>query len=179
MTLWPWERNVCGTATKMWVAAQKLPRSPGHPFYERLNRVLEKARLRRLCGGTVRAVLRRRDRAAESAPRTVLPDAVVGVLRRAELGTGHRLAVADSMSVRAFLDLDPEETPPNHSTLSRDAAPDRPGDARGGVPLGADAAGGGGTGAGEDDRNRRHDVGTNAAMRSLVRRDTGKTMRRS
>ena len=29
-------------------------------------------------GGTVRAVLRRRDRAAESAPRTVLPDAVVG-----------------------------------------------------------------------------------------------------
>ena len=27
--------------------------------------------------------------------------------------------VADSMSLRAFLDLDPEETPPNHSTLSR------------------------------------------------------------
>ena len=27
----------------MWVAAEKLPRSPGHPFYERLNRVLEKA----------------------------------------------------------------------------------------------------------------------------------------
>ena len=27
----------------MWVATQKLPRSPGHPFYERLNQVLEKA----------------------------------------------------------------------------------------------------------------------------------------
>ena len=27
----------------MWVPTEKLPRSPGHPFYERLNRVLEKA----------------------------------------------------------------------------------------------------------------------------------------
>ena len=27
----------------LWVATQKLPRSPGHPFYERLNQVLEKA----------------------------------------------------------------------------------------------------------------------------------------
>ena len=27
----------------MWVATQKLPRSPGHPFYEWLNQVLEKA----------------------------------------------------------------------------------------------------------------------------------------
>ena len=25
------------------MATQKLPRSPGHPFYERLNQVLEKA----------------------------------------------------------------------------------------------------------------------------------------
>ena len=32
-----------GRQRKMWVAAEKLPRSPGHPFYERLNRVLEKA----------------------------------------------------------------------------------------------------------------------------------------
>ena len=27
----------------MWVATEKLPRSPGHPFYERLNQVLAKA----------------------------------------------------------------------------------------------------------------------------------------
>ena len=29
----------------MWVATQKLPRSPGYPFYERLNQVLEKGDL--------------------------------------------------------------------------------------------------------------------------------------
>ena len=32
-----------GRQRGMWVATQKLPRSPGHPFYERLNQVLEKA----------------------------------------------------------------------------------------------------------------------------------------
>ena len=32
-----------GPQRKMWVPTEKLPRSPGHPFYERLNRVLEKA----------------------------------------------------------------------------------------------------------------------------------------
>ena len=82
--------------------------------------------------------------------------------------------VADSMSVRAFLDLDPEETPPNHSTLSRtrrridvethgevfrwvlkqlsDAGLVQ------GKTIGIDAT----------------TLEANAAMRSLVRRDTGK-----
>ena len=27
----------------MWVAASDLPKSPGHPFYQRLNAVLEQA----------------------------------------------------------------------------------------------------------------------------------------
>ena len=34
-----------GQQQEMWVPAENLPRSPGHPFYERLNRVLEKAGL--------------------------------------------------------------------------------------------------------------------------------------
>ena len=108
----------------------------------------------------MRAVLRRRDRAAESAPRTVLPDAVVGVLRRAELGTGHRLASGGFDERAGFSGLGSGGDAPESLHVVADAAPDRPGDARGGVPLGADAAGGGGTGAGEDDRNRRHDVGS-------------------
>ena len=32
-----------GRQRGMWVATQKLLRSPGHPFYERLNRVLDQA----------------------------------------------------------------------------------------------------------------------------------------
>jgi hypothetical protein len=32
-----------GREQAMWVAASALPRSPGHPFYTRLNAVLQEA----------------------------------------------------------------------------------------------------------------------------------------
>ena len=64
----------------MWVATQKLPRSPGHPFYERLNQVLENAGFDAFVEARCAWFLRRRNRATESARESVLPDAVGGVL---------------------------------------------------------------------------------------------------
>ena len=32
-----------GSEREMWIATNRLARSPGHPFYERLNRVLDEA----------------------------------------------------------------------------------------------------------------------------------------
>ena len=103
----------------MWVATQKLPRSPGHPFYERLNQVLEKAGFRRLRGGLCARFYARRDRAAESAAGRYFRMLLVGYFEGLNSERAIAWRVADSMSLRAFLDLDPEETPPNHSTLSR------------------------------------------------------------
>ena len=37
------KRRRCGRQPSMWVASSDLPRSAGHPFYERLNRVLDAA----------------------------------------------------------------------------------------------------------------------------------------
>jgi hypothetical protein len=56
----------------LWIATSDLPRSPGHPFYARLNQVLDaahfdrfvEAQCERFCAG---------DGASESAPRPVLP----------------------------------------------------------------------------------------------------------
>ena len=67
--------------------------------------------------------------------------------------------VADSMSLRAFLDMDPEETPPNHSTLSRTRRRidvETHGEVFRWVLARLAEAG---TGAGEDDRDRRDDAG--------------------
>jgi transposase len=36
-------RKQQGQQEELWVAAAKLPRSAGHPFYERLNELLEEA----------------------------------------------------------------------------------------------------------------------------------------
>src|SRR5215831_10791407 len=42
----------------MWIAATELPVSPGHPFYVRLNEILDAAGFDRFCGGALPAVLR-------------------------------------------------------------------------------------------------------------------------
>ena len=157
----------------MWVAAQKLPRSPGHPFYERLNQVLEKAGfdafVEALCArfyadGIVRPSLR---------PGRYFRMLLVGYFEGLNSERAIAWRVADSMSLRAFLDLDPEETPPNHSTLSRTRRRidvETHGEvftwvlkqlAQAGLvqgkTIGIDAT----------------TLEANAAMRSLVRRDTG------
>ena len=121
---------------KMWLAAQKLARSPGHSFYERLNQVLEKAGfdafVEGLCGRFYAAGIGR----PSLRPGRYFRMLLLGYFEGLNSERAIAWRVADSMSVRAFLDLDPEETPPNHSTLSRTRRSDRRGDARGGVHAG-------------------------------------------
>ena len=81
--------------------------------------------------------------------------------------------VADSMSLRAFPDPDPEETPPNHSTLSRTRR-------RIDVETHGDVFRRVLTQLAQTGLVRGKTIGidattleANAAMRSLVRRDTG------
>ena len=52
------KRPAARQAAPMWVDTGDLPTSDGHPFFERVNRVLEGGRLRRLRRGIVRGVLR-------------------------------------------------------------------------------------------------------------------------
>src|SRR5450756_2374567 len=43
--MWRWKRMAMGRCEaeqrSLWVASQELARSPGHPFYDKLNEVLE------------------------------------------------------------------------------------------------------------------------------------------
>jgi len=55
------------------------------------------------------------------------------------------------------------------------ASADRPRNAPGRLHLGAVVPEYGRVGEGEDDRHRRHDVRSNAALRSIVRRDAGES----
>ena len=167
-----------GRQRKMWVAAEKLPRSPGHPFYERLNRVLEKAGfdavVEGLCArfyadGTGRSSLR---------PGRYFRMLLLGYFEGLNSERDIAWRVADSMSVRAFLDLDPEETPPNHSTLSRTRR-------RIDVETHGEVFRWVLTQLAEAGLVRGKTIGidattleANAAMRSLVRRDTGEDYER-
>ena len=155
------------------MATQKLPRSPGHPFYERLNQVLEKAGFDAFVEGRCARFYAAGIGRPSLRPGRYFRMLLVGYFEGLNSERAIAWRVADSMSLRAFLDLDPEETPPNHSTLSRtrrriDVETHREvftwvlarlaevGPVRG-KTIGIDAT----------------TLEVSAAMRSLVRRDTG------
>ena len=66
-------------------------------------------------------LLRGADGPAESASWAVFQDAVDRLLRGPVFGAGIAWRVADSLSLRSFLDLELTESAPDHSTLSRSA----------------------------------------------------------
>ena len=155
------------------MATQKLPRSPGHPFYERLNQVLQKAGFDAFVEALCARFYADRIGRPSLRPGRYFRMLLVGYFEGLNSERGIAWRVADSMSLRAFLDLDPEETLPNHSTLSRTRRRidvETHGDvfrwvlkqlAQAGLvrgkTIGIDAT----------------TLEANAAMRSLVRRDTG------
>ena len=103
----------------MWVATERLPRSPGHPFYERLNQVLVKAGfdafVEKLCARFFAERLGRPSLRLGRYFRLLL----VGYFEGLNSERAIAWRVSDSASVRAFLEYEPEEAPPSHSTLSR------------------------------------------------------------
>ena len=103
--------------TSMWVAVQDLPRSAAHPFYTRLNHILEKADF----DGYVESLCQR-FYADEIARPSLSPGRYFRVLLLGYFeGLDSERAIAwraaDSLSVRSFLGLELHEAPPDHSTV--------------------------------------------------------------
>jgi transposase len=103
----------------MWVATSDLPKSPGHPFYKRLNQVLAANSF----DSFVEAACRR-----FYAPKMGRPSLPPGRYFRLMLlgyfeGLGSERAMAwraaDSLAIRSFLGLELDEAAPDHSTVSR------------------------------------------------------------
>jgi transposase len=105
--------------TSMWVATQDLPRSAAHPFYTRLNQILDKADF----DGYVESLRQRVY--ADEVGRPGLPPGryfrmlLLGYFEGLDSERAIAWRAADSLSVRSFLRLELHETPPDHSTVSR------------------------------------------------------------
>jgi transposase len=103
----------------LWVAHTQLATAPGHPFYERLNAVLDAEGFDRFVEGLC---------AKFYAPRFGRPSLTPGIYFRslligyfegigAERGIAWRLA--DSLALRRFVGIALNEVTPDHSTISR------------------------------------------------------------
>ena len=103
----------------LWVATADLPVSPGHPFYTRLNAILEAEGFDRFVEDHCRRFY------APVMGRPGLPPGryfrllLLGYFEGSDAERGIAWRAADSLAVRSFLRLGVEEAAPDHSTISR------------------------------------------------------------
>lgn len=159
----------------LWIETSSLPCAPGHPFYEQLNGLLSKYGFESMveaeCAQYYAQVLGR----PSIPPVAYFKALMVGYFEGIDSERGIAWRVADSMALRSFLGYPLTERTPDHSSLSRTRrllsvethrrvfhwvleVLAREGLLRGRT-LGVDAT----------------TLEANAALRSIVRRDTGES----
>jgi transposase len=104
----------------LFVTAAELPKSPGHPFYRKLNELLAKAEfdcwIERRCQ---RYYAPEEKRGQPSIPPGVyFRMLLIGYFEGIDSQRGIAWRCADSLSLRQFLGLPLEEAAPDHSTLT-------------------------------------------------------------
>lgn len=103
----------------LWVATSELPKGPGHPFYARLNALLEANGfdefVERACRRFYAPVMGR----PSLTPGRYFRLMLVGYFEGLESERGMAWRAADSLGVRSFLRLALDERAPDHSTISR------------------------------------------------------------
>jgi transposase len=159
----------------IWIAHTELAVPPGHPFYTRLNDLLEGARFDEFVEGLCARFYHARLGRPSLRPGVYVRALLVGYFEGIDGERGIAWRAADSLALRRFLLIGLNERTPDHSTISRtrrliDIDTHREVFAwvlgllaeRGllkGQRMGIDAT----------------TLEANAAMRSIVRRDTGES----
>jgi transposase len=159
----------------LWIAANELPPTGGHPFYQRLNQILDAHGfddfVEAQCAPFYATTIGR----PSLTPGTYFRLLLIGYFEGIDSERGIAWRTADSLALRGFLGLGLDEVPPEHSTISRtrrliDLETHRAvftwilqvlatADLIKGKTIGIDAT----------------TLEANAALRSIVRRDSGET----
>jgi len=105
--------------SSLWVATSDLPKSPSHPFYARLNALLESANfdpfVEKTCQRFYAPVMGR----PSLAPGRYFRLLLLGYFEGIDSERGIAWRAMDSLAVRSFLRLGVDEAAPDHSTISR------------------------------------------------------------
>ena len=103
---------------ELWVETSQLARGPGHPFYRRLNQILDKERFDEMAEATCSCFYAERMGRPSLAPAVYFRLLLIGYFEGIESERGIAWRVADSMTLREFLGLALSDTTPDHSTIS-------------------------------------------------------------
>ena len=100
----------------LWYRAE-LAEAPGHPFYRRLHQLLEEADFDRFCESRCRQFYHERLGRPSLPAGDVLPVDADRLLRGIDSERGIAWRVADSLSLRQFLQIGLDEQTPDHVTI--------------------------------------------------------------
>jgi transposase len=158
----------------LWYQAE-LPTAPGHPFYRRLNEVLDKAGFDLFCESNCAEFYHEKLGRPSLAPGLYFRVMMIGFFEGLDSERGIAWRLADSLTLRQFLGIGLDEKTPDHVTISRtrrliDADTHQriflwvlerlaQGGLIKGKTIGVDST----------------TLEANAAMKSIVRRDTGES----
>src|SRR5277367_1027744 len=103
----------------LWVATAELPKSPGHPFYTRLNALLDAADFDEFVEGQCMRFYASVMGRPSLAPGRYFRLLLVGYFEGIDSERGIAWRASDSLAVRSFLRLPVDGPSPDHTTLSR------------------------------------------------------------
>jgi transposase len=112
------ERGIGPEQGEFWIETQKLVQAPGHPFYRRLNQILKERDFDRFCGGACEKFYKEEGRPSVP-PSVYFRMLLIGYFEGLDSERGIAWHCADSFSLREFLGYALTEETPEHSTLSR------------------------------------------------------------
>jgi transposase len=102
----------------LWYEAE-LPTAPGHPFYKRLNEVLDKAGFDRFCETNCAAFYHEKLGRPSLVPGLYFRVMMIGFFEGLDSERGIAWRLADSLTLRQFLSIRLDEKTPDHVTISR------------------------------------------------------------
>ena len=105
--------------SSLWIATSELPTSPGHPFYTRLNALLDAHDFDRFVEDQCRRFYAPVMGRPGLEPGRYFRLLLVGYFEGIDAERGIAWRATDSLAVRSFLRLPLNEAPPDHSTMSR------------------------------------------------------------
>jgi transposase len=159
----------------LWISHDQVPRSLGHPFYQAANELLRQAGFDAFVESECAPCYHERLGRPSIAPGIYFRCLLVGYFEGIDSERGIAWRCADSLSLRQFLGVGVEQTTPDHSSLSR---------TRRLLPVEVHqrvfqwvlaALGSKGLIKGQTVGIDATTLEANAAMRSIVRRDSGES----
>jgi transposase len=159
----------------IWIAHTELPSAPGHPFYQRLNELLEAEKFDEFVEGRCAKFYAAKYGRPSLTPGIYFRSLLLGYFEGIDSERGIAWQLADSLGLRRFVGIGLDEGTPDHTTISRtrrliDVEAHR--EVFGWV-LGVLADRG--LVKGKRIAIDATTLEANAAMRSIVRRDTGES----